>query len=123
MPSTQRDEQQVAPIRIHLADRPSEALPRKGEMAKNAIPMYYLTKLEIKMNDFNLSRRGSFGLAALVAGAAALPAAARAQQGISPAAVPFRTEIDFKDPIWNRDTYARLDGNVDLAKPPALPNF
>jgi len=70
------------------------------------------------MDKFNLSRRESLGLAALAAGAAALPAAAaRAADGPSgPPAIPFNTTINFQDPIWTRDTYARIDADIDPSK-------
>lgn len=69
------------------------------------------------MDKFNMSRRDSFGMAAMLAGAAAVPAAAKAAQAAPGVpAFDFQTKIDFKDPIWNRDTYARLDGHVDPSK-------
>ncbi|NIJ08502.1 hypothetical protein FHS31_002119 [Sphingomonas vulcanisoli] len=57
-----------------------------------------------------MTRREGFGLAAAAVGAAALPAAAEAT------APPFVTKVDFKDPKWNRDTYARMDGDLDPTK-------
>ncbi len=55
------------------------------------------------------TRRQGLQLAGLAAAAAAAaPAAAKAP--------PFKTKIDFKDPIWNRDTYARMDGDLDPNK-------
>lgn len=72
------------------------------------------------MTDQNFSRRDSIGLAALMAGLAALPASASAK--IKPAKskgkppVDFITKIDFKDPKWTRDTYARLDADIDPTK-------
>ncbi len=62
------------------------------------------------MKDMLVSRREGLGLAALVAGVAAAPALAKAP------AVGFRTKIDFKDPIWTRDTYARIDADIDPTK-------
>lgn len=56
------------------------------------------------------TRREGLGLAAIAAGAVAAP-------GVASAAAPaFVTKIDFKDPKWNRDTYARMDGDLDPAK-------
>lgn len=57
-----------------------------------------------------LSRREGLGLAALAATAAAAPALAAKPK------IDFITKIDFKDPKWNRDTYARMDGDVDSSK-------
>ena len=69
-----------------------------------------------------MDRRQSLKLAALAAGAVAAPACA-AKQGAAAATastssvIPaFKTAIDFKDPIWNRDTYARMDGEIDVSK-------
>ena len=62
------------------------------------------------MTDKQFTRREGLGMAAGVAAVAALPAAARA------AAPPFVTKVDFKDPKWNRDTFARMDGNLDPTK-------
>lgn len=59
-----------------------------------------------------VSRREGLGLAALVAGAAA-PAVAASTR---PAKIDFITKIDFKDPKWNRDVYARIDGDLDPMK-------
>lgn len=33
---------------------------------------------------------------------------------------PLVTKIDFKDPAWNRDTYARIDGTVEVGGPGKL---
>jgi hypothetical protein len=69
-----------------------------------------------------VSRRHSLKLGALAMGAISAPACAAAQAGsavLSQAAAavpPFRTRIAFDDPLWNRDTYARLDGEVDISK-------
>lgn len=73
------------------------------------------------MDDHNFSRRESMGLAALVAGMAVAPATAKAAATAtdSSAAKPkidFITKIDFTDPKWTRDTYARLDADIDPAK-------
>lgn len=69
------------------------------------------------MNDDTFSRRESMGFAALMAGMVAVPTSAavgRKPQGRPP--VDFITKIDFKDPKWTRDTYARIDADVDPAK-------
>lgn len=63
-----------------------------------------------------ISRRESLGVAAALAGAAALPAVAMAAGTGSAGQGPFRTRIDFKDPLWNRDTYARIDGELDFTR-------
>ena len=34
----------------------------------------------------------------------------------APPRIDFVTKIDFKDPKWNRDTYARIDADIDPAK-------
>lgn len=66
------------------------------------------------MSNIKLTRREGLGLAAIAAGVAALPAAAAAASKQSAASrLDFRTKVDFKDPVWNRDTYARIDGDVD----------
>jgi hypothetical protein len=56
-----------------------------------------------------LTRREGLGLAAM-AGAALAAANAAAE------VPPLVTKIDFKDPKWNRDTFARLDMDVDPTK-------
>ena len=57
----------------------------------------------------DLTRREGLGMAALV-GAGLAAGSARAE-------VPsFVTQIDFKDPRWNRDTFARLDMDLDPTK-------
>lgn len=78
------------------------------------------------MDEQTFSRRQSLSLAALAAGAATLGSCARAQAAPVSAAAPlgarstapvdFVTKIDFKDPYWTRDTYARLDADVDPRK-------
>jgi len=75
------------------------------------------------MDDMKLSRRHALGLAGAAAGAALVPAAAnaaaKAKAGAKPKGKPpidFVTKIDFKDPKWTRDTYARLDANVEPGK-------
>ena len=72
------------------------------------------------MDDNTFSRRESLGLAALVAGMAAAPATAMAAaKAKAPKGKPkfdFITKIDFKDPKWTRDTYARIDADIDPAK-------
>lgn len=65
------------------------------------------------MSGFNFTRREGLGLAALGLGAAAAPAVAKAAKAQK---VPFTTKIDFKDPVWNRDTYVRIDADIDPTK-------
>lgn len=60
----------------------------------------------------NITRREGLGLAAIAAGAAAAPAMAKAVAGKA----DFVTAIDFKNPQWNRDTYARMDADLDPTK-------
>lgn len=64
------------------------------------------------MNDMLITRRQGLGLAAAAAGTAVAPAFA------APAAqkIPFLTKVDFKNPKWNRDTFARLEGDLDPTK-------
>ena len=62
------------------------------------------------MNTPLLTRRESLGLAALSAVALATPALAARPR------VDFITKIDFKDPKWNRDTFARMDADLDPTK-------
>lgn len=62
------------------------------------------------MSDFRISRREGLGLAALGAGLVAAPALAAGPPA------DFVTRIDFKDPKWNRDTYARIDADLNPAK-------
>jgi hypothetical protein len=57
-----------------------------------------------------VTRREGLGLGLAVAAGGVL-ASSEAH-----AAAPLVTRIDFKDPKWNRDTYARLDMNVDPSK-------
>ncbi|WP_199555033.1 DUF1838 family protein [Sandaracinobacteroides hominis] len=60
--------------------------------------------------DNGITRRQGLQFAGLAAATAATVAApAMAATG----APPFVTKIDFKDPIWNRDTYARMDGDLN----------
>lgn len=66
------------------------------------------------MDKFNVSRRESLGLAALATGMAAVPGVANARK--KKPKIDFITEIDFKDPKWNRDVYARIDGDIDPTK-------
>lgn len=61
-----------------------------------------------------VSRREGLGLAALAAGVAAVPSLAATPKSRS--GVDFITKIDFKDPKWTRDTYARLDADIDPTK-------
>jgi hypothetical protein len=63
------------------------------------------------MNDNGMTRREGLGLAGLAIGAAA--AAPALAKGSAPS---FVTKVDFKDPKWNRDTYARMDGDLDPTK-------
>lgn len=65
------------------------------------------------MKDMFVSRREGLGLAALAAGAVASPAIAAAT---AKPKVDFITKIDFKDPKWNRDVYARIDADLDPTK-------
>ena len=58
----------------------------------------------------SLTRREGLGLAAAIGGALAASSAA-AQDG-----PPLVTKVDFKDPKWNRDTFIRLDADVDPTK-------
>jgi hypothetical protein len=62
------------------------------------------------MKDTLITRRQGLGLAAAAAGAVAAPALAAKPK------IPFVSKIDFKDPKWNRDTFARLEGNLDPTK-------
>ena len=63
------------------------------------------------MNDTGITRREGLGMAGLAMGVvAATPALGKS------AAPAFVTKVDFKDPKWNRDTYARMDGNLDPTK-------
>ena len=55
-----------------------------------------------------MTRREGLGLAIAVGG---VLAGSEAQAGTPPV-----TQIDFKDPKWNRDTYARLDMDIDPTK-------
>ncbi|MBB6253103.1 DUF1838 family protein [Nitrospirillum iridis] len=64
------------------------------------------------MSGPELTRRESLGLATMAAAAGALGLASPARA----AAPAFLTRIDFKDPKWNRDAYARLDMDVDPTK-------
>ncbi|OYY72595.1 DUF1838 family protein [Sphingomonas sp. 28-63-12] len=59
-----------------------------------------------------VSRREGLGLAAIAAGFAASPSA-MARVGSK---IDFVTKVDFLDPNWNRDTFARMDGDVDPTK-------
>jgi len=76
------------------------------------------------MDEMKFSRRNSLGLLGLAGAAAAIPsaaAAATAAKGghkapLGKPRIPFITKIDFKDPLWTRDTYARIDADLDPAK-------
>ena len=65
------------------------------------------------MNETHVTRRTSLGLATLAAGAAAVPSLAKAA---TQSAGDFVTKIDFKDPKWNRDTFARIDADLNPNK-------
>lgn len=70
------------------------------------------------MDEMKISRRASLGFAAMAGAAAAIPvmakgATASERSASGPQKFPFVTKIDFKDPLWTRDTYARIDGNLD----------
>jgi hypothetical protein len=60
-----------------------------------------------------LARRAFLSLGGAALAASALPV--RAAQAATGAA-PFVTKMDFADPKWNRDTWARLQGNVDTSQ-------
>ncbi|TWB45862.1 DUF1838 family protein [Nitrospirillum pindoramense] len=64
------------------------------------------------MSGPELTRRESLGLATMAAAAGALGLASPAR-ATAPA---FLTRVDFKDPKWNRDAYARLDMDLDPTK-------
>ncbi|NOW45897.1 hypothetical protein FHW96_002055 [Novosphingobium sp. SG751A] len=72
------------------------------------------------MDEMKVSRRGALGIAGAAAGAALVPAAAEAAAKKAGAkgkpVIDFATKIDFKDPKWTRDTYARLDADVAPGK-------
>src|SRR5687768_11326562 len=70
------------------------------------------------MANDQVTRRDGLKLAAATVGMMAIPnaagAAGAAACAVASASVPgFVTKVDFKDPKWNRDTYARMDGDVD----------
>ncbi len=49
--------------------------------------------------------------------AAGTLAASKIGLAAATAEVPmFESKVDFRNPVWNRDTYARLQGNLDLGK-------
>jgi hypothetical protein len=58
-----------------------------------------------------MTRREGLGLAAALGAAAASSAVQAEIPG-----PPLVTKIDFKDPKWNRDTFARLDADLDPTK-------
>ncbi|HWU03293.1 MAG TPA: DUF1838 family protein [Novosphingobium sp.] len=77
------------------------------------------------MDETKMSRRDAFGVAGGLAGAglalgAGLTAseaqAAAPKKPLGKPKVDFVTKIDFKDPKWCRDTYARLDADLDPTK-------
>lgn len=70
------------------------------------------------MDDHTFSRRESMGFAALMAGMVAVPATATAATKAPKGkpAIDFISKIDFKDPKWTRDTYARIDADIDPTK-------
>lgn len=66
------------------------------------------------MSDTKLTRRESLGFGAVAIGVAAAPAIAQA--AARKPKIDFVSKLDFKDPKWNRDTYARIDMNIDPTK-------
>jgi hypothetical protein len=63
------------------------------------------------MVDLSVTRRQGLGLAAIGVGAAlARPVMAKV------GTIDFVSRTDFNDPLWNRDTWVRLDANLDPAK-------
>ncbi|MED5545293.1 MAG: DUF1838 family protein [Pseudomonadota bacterium] len=75
------------------------------------------------MDEMKFSRRQSLGMAGLGAGLASglvaapsLAQAATGAKGPSAKTPAFKTKIDFKDPEWNRDTYVRIDADIDPTK-------
>ncbi|MFY8095900.1 MAG: DUF1838 family protein [Niveispirillum sp.] len=66
------------------------------------------------MNGPMLTRRQGLGLAAVAASASAIGGLATTAVGANKP--PFLTRIDFKNPEWNRDSYARLDMDIDPTK-------
>jgi hypothetical protein len=75
-------------------------------MAKKAIAA---ACKELDMAD--ITRRAGLGIGAALAGAAV--ASGAEASGQSP---PFATKINFKDPAWNRDTFARMDMDINPNK-------
>lgn len=71
------------------------------------------------MGTNGITRRESLSLAAAAAATATMPVSAAAAK-TGGAARPLVTKIDFKDPKWNRDTYARMDGDVRVGGPGKL---
>lgn len=66
---------------------------------------------------FKMSRRESLAmLAGIPLAAAATSSMAMSKSPSEKPAVDFITDIDFKNPLWNRDTYARLDADLDSSK-------
>jgi hypothetical protein len=73
-----------------------------------------------------LSRRGLLGAGAAGALSFVMPAPSYGQQPPRPetrqnapnqgANIQFATKIDFDDPVWNRDTWARISGDLDYNK-------
>jgi hypothetical protein len=59
-----------------------------------------------------MTRREGLGLAGLAAAALSVSATAASAKP----KIDFVTKVDFKDPKWNRDTYARMDADVDPTK-------
>lgn len=65
-------------------------------------------------NGSGVSRRDTLGLAA---GGLALAATSGSALAGGNAGVPrFLTKVDLKNPQWNRDTYARIDGELNTAR-------
>lgn len=88
---------------MRMLDVPNGCRPR-DDLA------YSLQHRGVDMSGSAITRRESLALAGMAAGAIAAPALAAAPK------VDFVTKVDFKDPKWNRDTFARMDGDLDPAK-------
>lgn len=71
------------------------------------------------VNDIKIGRRkciGLIGAASSISAASLLPSPIYAEQK-RPSGIPhFRTKVDFKDPLWNRDTFVRMDADIDPTK-------
>ncbi len=65
----------------------------------------------------DLTRREGLGWMAMLAGVAGSAVLDTVSSGTEAAAMPkFSTKIDFKDPKWNRDTFVRIDADINPAK-------